>query len=112
MKLTRTPCLIEEVAGGDRHHRIRLQPTKHRDEGDRQQQAEDLDNKIKSQTFSIIRDLGIKPKSTTITTTSSYSNAPPRPTPARNSGEQAIGVDRSKAADSQVLYAREVERGK
>jgi hypothetical protein len=113
MKLTRTPCLIEEVAGGDRHHRIRLQPTKHRDEGDRQQQAEDLDNKIKSQTFGIIRDLGIKPKSTSKTTTSIYSNAPPRPTPVGNSGREAIGVDRSLAVDSEYCrLAREVERGK
>jgi hypothetical protein len=72
-----------------------------------------LRNKIQSQTFGIIRDLGIKPKSTSKTTTSIYSNAPPRPTPVGNSGREAIGVDRSLAVDSEYCrLAREVERGK
>jgi hypothetical protein len=46
MKLTETPCFIEEVTDVDQHHRIRLRPPELRDMVDRQQQAWDLAGEI------------------------------------------------------------------
>jgi hypothetical protein len=61
----------------------------------------DLASKIQTRAPGMTPYKGTRPTPTTKTTNPSYTDAPPHPAPAGNTGRADIGVDRQTEGDSQ-----------